>query len=164
MQADVKDQVAEIDAKLTYAEKRWGCTLFYVDSNVDFVRDPNDGHVTGDPAMAAAGFKTLAEHHPTALLMPEHKTAAYWAYTAPYSEYRLGFTGTPQAVRDAWPKAFSVMQVVDGPDLKSAESVATLTAAVRHGDVLLFRPWWDDPQSADILAVLKRAASGGGAS
>ncbi|MDB5325247.1 MAG: Ig domain protein group 2 domain protein [Phycisphaerales bacterium] len=160
MQADVKDQVAEIDAKLKYAEKRWGCTLFYVDSNVDFVKDPNDGHVTGDPAMVAAGFKLLAQHHPNALLMPEHKTAAYWASVAPYSEFRLGYNGTPSIVRDAYPTAFSVMQVVDGPDLKSPEAVSTLTAAVKNGDILLFRPWWDDPQSADIQTILKQALGG----
>ena len=164
MQADVKDQVAEIDAKLAYATKRWGCTLFYVDSNVDFSRDPNDGHVTGDPAMSANGFAKLAAKYKDCLLMPEHKTALYWASTAPYSEFRLGFEGTPQVFRDAWPKAFSVMQVVDGPDLKSPEAAATVTAAVKNGDILLFRPWWDDPQSADILAILQRAASGGGAS
>ena len=149
MQQDVADQPAEIDAKLTYAHKRWGCTLFYVDSNVDFVKDAS-GKVLSDPAMAADGFAWLARRHPDCLLMPEHKADRYWAYTAPYSEYRLGFPGTSDAVRVAYPHAFSVMQVVDGPNLSDPGPVATLTAAIRHGDVLLFRPWWDDPQTADI--------------
>ncbi len=156
MQQDVADQAAEVDAKIAYAHRRWGCTLFYVDSNVDFVKDAA-GQVLSDPAMSAESFHTLAKHHPDCLLMPEHKTGRYWAYTAPYSEFRLGFTGTSDEVRVAYPHAFSVMQVVDGPNLADPGPAAELTADIKHGDVLLFRPWWDDPQTADIEHVYAKA-------
>ena len=149
MQQDVADQTAEIDAKIAYARRRWGCTLFYVDSDVDFVKDAA-GKVLSDPAMSAESFQTLARHNRGCLLMPEHKTDRYWAYTAPYSEFRLGFDGTPDMVRVAYPHAFSVMQVVDGPNLADPGPAGTLAADIKRGDVLLFRPWWDDPQTADI--------------
>jgi hypothetical protein len=149
MQQDVADPVAEMDDKISYAVKRWGCSIFYLDSNVSFVRDAA-GKILDDPALPADDFATLARHHRSCLLIPEHKVARYWAYTAPYSEFRLGFKGTPEDVRLAYPRAFSVMQVVDGPPLGDPEPVRTLTAAINHGDVLLFRPWWDDPQTTDI--------------
>ena len=158
MQQDVSDQVAEIDQKLTYAEKRWGCTLFYVDSNVDFVKDAK-GKVLFDPAMPATGFQKLAREHKNCLLMPEHKTARYWAYTAPYSEFRLGIAGTPQSVREAYPNAFSLLRVVDGPSLSDPDSIAKLTTSIKNGDILLFRPWWDDPQTTDIKHIYDLVAS-----
>ena len=80
MQADVSDQTAEIEKKVQYAQKRWGCTLYYCDSNVDFVKDAK-GKVLNDLAMPAADFKKVAEMHKDCLLMPEHKTSQYWAYT-----------------------------------------------------------------------------------
>jgi hypothetical protein len=158
MQQDVSDQTAEIDEKLTYAQKRWGCTLFYVDSNVDFVKDAS-GKVLNDPAMPAADFKILARLHRDCLLMPEHKAGRYWAYTAPYAEFRLGFASTPPGVREAYPHAFSVLRVVDGPSLSDPDSISKLSAAVKAGDILLFRPWWDDPQTTDIKHIYDVTAS-----
>ena len=149
MQQDTPDPIAEMDAKITYAHQRWGCTVFYLDSNVTYVFDAA-GKILDNPTMPAEGFARLAGHHKNCLLIPEHKTDQYYAATAPYSEFRQGFNGTPDAVRVAYPHAFSVLQVVDGPNLADPGPAATLTAAIRHGDVLLFRPWWDDPQTTDI--------------
>ena len=36
------------------------------------------------------------------------------------------------------------------PSLADPDSISKLTQAIKNGDVLLFRPWWDDPQTADI--------------
>ena len=158
MQTDVPDPIAEMDAKITYAHNRWGCTLFYLDSNVTYVFD-KDGKILDNPTMPAAGFITLAKHHKDCLLMPEHKTSAYWSATAPYSEFRLGFNGTSEETHLAYPKAFSVMQVVDGPALGDPGPQKILTSAIQHGDILLFRPWWDDPQTADIAHIYMSAPS-----
>jgi hypothetical protein len=158
MQQDVSDQTAEMEQKIEYASKRWGCTLLYLDSNVDFVRDAT-GKVLSDPAMPAADFQKLARAHPDCLLIPEHKTGRYWAYTAPYADLRLGFDSTPPGVREAHPHAFSVLRVVDGPSLSDPDSIAKLTASVKHGDILLFRPWWDDPQTTDIQHIYQLVAS-----
>jgi hypothetical protein len=157
-QQDVSDQEAEIDQKITYAQKRWGVTLLYLDSNVDFIRDET-GKVLSDPAMPAADFQKLARAHKDCLLIPEHKTGRYWAYTAPYSELRLGFDSTPPGVLVAYPHAFSVLRVVDGPSLSDPDVVTKLTASVKNGDILLFRPWWDDPQTADIQHIYQLVGS-----
>ena len=156
-QVEVPNPIAMMDAKISYAEKRWGCTLFYIDSNVNFVRDPNDGHVLNDPAMAAADFETLASHHKGCLLMPEHQTARYWAYTAPYCEVDRGVFATPPQVREAYPNAFTVLKVVDGPSLDTVTE--KLVAALHEGDIFLFRPWWDDPTTAQIKSIYEQAAS-----
>jgi len=149
-QEDVDDPVAEMSSKIDYAQKRWGCTIFYVDSNVAYERDPN-GQVTGDPPMAAKDFQALAQKHPNCLLIPEHKTDQYWAYTAPYGELRLGTSSTPEEVRLTYPHGFSVLRVVDGPSLD--DTAAELAASVRAGDVLLFRPWWNDPSNQQIKHI-----------
>jgi hypothetical protein len=157
-QVEVADPVAEMDSKMSYATKRWGCTLFYLDSNVNFVRDAS-GKILNDPAMPAVDFQTLARKHKDCLLIPEHKTARYWAYTAPYSEFRLGFTGTASQIHETYPNAFSVMQVVDGPPLDSETVVNQLAADISAGDILLFRPWWDDPTTAQIKQIYTLAKS-----
>jgi hypothetical protein len=155
-QVEVPDPVAEMDAKMSYATRRWGCSIFYCDSNVNFVRDAA-GKVVSDPAMPAEDFQKLARKHKDALLIPEHKTARYWACTAPYSELRSGLTGTLPQIREVYPDAFTVLQVVDGPPLDSEPVVNTLTAAINGGDILLFRPWWDDPATAQIKQIYDRA-------
>jgi hypothetical protein len=149
MQQDVPDVVAEMDDKINYARQRWGCTIFYCDSNVTYVRDET-GRVLSDPPITVDTFAALARRHPDCLFIPEHKTDRYWAYTAPYSEYRLGINGTPPQVRIAYPDAFSVLRLVDGPDLSTKDSIAALVPNLAAGDVPLFRPWWADPQTDDI--------------
>jgi hypothetical protein len=149
-QQDVSDPVREMSEKIFYAQKRWGCTLFYIDSNVVYERDPN-GQVTGNPPMSADDFHRLAQLHRDCLLMPEHHTDEYWAYTAPYGELRLGTAATPEEIRLTYPHAFSVLRVVDGPPLDGLMN--QLAATVRAGDVLLFRPWWDDPANSQIARI-----------
>ncbi|MBV9491477.1 MAG: hypothetical protein JO069_17405, partial [Verrucomicrobia bacterium] len=52
-----------LDQRITYAQQRWGCTLFYVDSNGD-INHPYDVSI----------FKRLMEKHPDCLLIPEAQT------------------------------------------------------------------------------------------
>ncbi|MBV9848790.1 MAG: hypothetical protein JO250_03795 [Armatimonadetes bacterium] len=46
-QVQVADNLYNLNDKIAYAKKRWGCTLFYVDSNVHF--DPGPAPVTAMP-------------------------------------------------------------------------------------------------------------------
>ena len=94
--------------KITYANKRWGCTLFYVDSN----GDPN---VPYDPAIFERVTQALTRQGIHALLMPEQKTARYYAVTAPYAELRGGHPPRPDFVRRIYPDAFTVLNIADGP-------------------------------------------------
>ena len=142
------DQIVQILLdKITYANTRWGCTLFYVDSN----GDPN---VPYDPAIFERVTEALTKKGVHALLMPEQKTARYYAVTAPYAELRGGHVSTPDAVRRVYPGVFTVLNVADGP--MDADHDALL-AAVRHGDILLFRAWWDDTYNAKVKSIYQEA-------
>lgn len=133
--------------KMLYANKRWGCTLFYVDSN----GDPN---VPFDASIFQRVTNALTRRGVHTLIMPEHQNTRYYAYTAPYDELRGGVASTPADVRRVYPHAFSVISVPDGPvDAHRAE----LVQAVRRGDILLFRAWFDDPYNAQVKRIYQDA-------
>ncbi|BDI32084.1 hypothetical protein CCAX7_41350 [Capsulimonas corticalis] len=133
--------------KMVYAHKRWGCTLFYVDSN----GDPN---VPYDPAIFHNVAVKLKKSGISALIMPEHQNTRYYADTAPYDELRLGVTTTPADIRDVYPGAFSAIYAPDGPLDKDHDA---LVAAVKRGDILMFRGWWADPQNPQISKIYQDA-------
>ena len=147
LEVPLAEQQAVLAAKIRYASERWGCSLYYVDSNVDR-RNQAEG------AMSAEVFRGLAAAFPQVLLIPEQKTADYWACSAPYSELRGGWASTPALARSLYPAAFSVLCVNDGP---LAARHPELVAAVARGDVLLFRAWWDDPEQAEVRAIYREA-------
>ena len=154
-QRDVADSVAEMAAKIAYAKKRWGCTLIYADSTVLHVPRPGGG-VDAIP-MPAAMLARLAARFPDTLIIPEQETPRAWACAAPYNELRQGVAATPALVRALYPKSFSVLQVNDAGDAL-ARRRRDLIDAVRAGDVLLFRSWWDDPDNAVIRDIYAEAA------
>jgi hypothetical protein len=127
----VADVVRELNEKIGYARKRWGCTLFYVDSNGD-----------QNWPVEARKFREVAAANPDVLLIPEHETLGYYAYTAPYCELRRGCTSTLETVRKIYPDAFSVISVTHG-DIRS--NWASLGRAVRSGDILLLKAGFDAP-------------------
>ncbi len=146
-QTDMAQVTQTLIDKALYANKRWGCTIFYVDSN----GDPNMPY----PATVFQNVaKALSQHKITALLMPEHKNVRYYAYTAPYAELRGGNISTPERIRRIYPQAFTVLNVSDG-DMETHHD--ELVAAVKRGDILLFRAWWDDPYNAKVKAVYAEA-------
>ncbi len=149
-QPDMGDVTRTLIAKALYANKRWGCTLFYVDSNGD-PNVPYPASVFSDVAAA------LARRKITALLMPEHQDVRYYGAAAPYDELRGGVLGTPGRIRRVYPGAFTVLCTSDG-DLDGHR--ADLVAAVKSGDILLFRAWWDDPQNAKVKAIYAEAGAG----
>lgn len=149
-QPDMADVTQTLIAKALYANQRWGCTLFYVDSN----GDPNVPYPASVFQNVAAA---LARRKIAALLMPEHKKTRYYGMTAPYDELRGGNLGTPDRIRRVYPSAFTVLCTSDG-DLDGHH--AELVNAVKRGDILLFRAWWDDPQSAKVKAIYAEAGAG----
>jgi hypothetical protein len=65
-------QLADLDAKLTYAYNRWGCRVFYVDSNIA-ADDVTDAEATqGNERWAPAWVYTqLRLRHPDCVICPE---------------------------------------------------------------------------------------------
>ncbi len=143
-QDDSPDPVATLKSKIEYARKRWGCTLFYVDSTVK-----------GNEALDADVFRQAASAFPDVLLMPENETLRDYAYTAPLNSFQHhAVTSTPPGVRDVYPRAFSVLLAGDGDFTKYHDA---LVAAVRRGDILLFHGWWNNPVNARIRAITEEA-------
>jgi hypothetical protein len=146
-QVEVADPARNLMDKIGHAKKRWGCTLFYIDSN-------------GDPnvPLDEDAIRRVAEAHPDVLLIPEHKTVRYYAYTAPYQSLSyLGVASTPDYVRAVYPEAFSVIDT--SKDVTKHR--AALQSAVRRGDILMFNSWPDSPETAEVRAIYEEA---GGAS
>ncbi len=140
-QVESANQYANIAAKIAYAHTRWGATLFYVDSNAML----KNGRIY-DPAI----FKKLNEAFPDCLIVPEHQSTRYYASTAPYQDLLLGETSTPDAARMTYAGAFSVISVCMG-DIDAHHD--QLVAAVRRGDILLFRGWFNAPENAKVTEI-----------
>ena len=146
-QQTVDDPTQLLIDKIAYAKKRWGASLFYVDSN-------------GDPNLPidAGIFRKVLAAHPEVLLVPEHENTRYYAYSAPYRELRQRQIATPLSARLLYPGGFSIINVSDG-DFKSYGTA--VARAVREGDVLLTRAWYPDPAHILIRSIYQRAPRGG---
>jgi hypothetical protein len=115
--------------KIAYARKRWGCTLFYIDSTVTEHRSLN-------PDV----FEAIVNANPNILLIPENESMRYFAYSAPLNSYlQHKITSTPVGARLIYPDAFSVLMAQDGD---RSEDHGPLVESVQHGDILLFNSWY----------------------
>ena len=142
--------------KIKYANTRWGCTMFYIDSNA--THDPFKS--ASDPAayelMSSAIFQQVAAAFPNLLLIPEQKDVRYHAFSIPIRELRQGFPETPAHVRRTYPKACSVIVVNDAA---MDTNHAALLDGVKHGDILMFRAWFQDLAYSDkVISLYKEAA------
>jgi hypothetical protein len=152
---NAEDIVAEIAGKLAYAKKRWGCTLFYVDSTVQW-----DLSAEGEFSLhtiPADIFQALHRQFPDVLLIPEESSVRHFAYTAPYHEIMppQDYTHTPAEVRAVYPDAFSMIRVSDAPLIQ--RDADALVDALRGGDIIMFRTWLDDPDNVPVKQILQRA-------
>ena len=120
-------------------------TLFYLDSNV---------YGVGGSALNHTIYRRLVNKYPDCLIIPEWSTPYDWASTASYRHMNLGMLGTPASVRGLYPDAFSVLNVAD-QDFALKKNA--LIEAVRSGDVLLFRAWWQSPELHWIDAIYTEA-------
>jgi hypothetical protein len=136
LEREVSDPAALLMEKVAWAKNRWGATLFYVDAN-------------GDPSrpLQAEILEKVASAFPDVLLVPEHKNVRYFAFSAPYFSLREGLASTPAAIRAIYPNAFSLVNTADG---QIAQRRDDLVSAVKNGDVLLYRTWFDDPANAEV--------------
>ncbi len=115
---DTSALASELEDKLTYAQKRWGCTVFYVN-----VQAPG---IPEDALIPSAALRTVALRHPDVLLIAENATIAHTAVAA------------GQALRDAVvPPGRTVVRL---PWFGANPTPAVLAAARANGDVLMFDP------------------------
>jgi len=147
--------------KIEYAKKRWGCTIFYIDTNGVYCPQ---GPKAAFEWMLLNGcvLRRVKERHPDVLLIPElnrdslasHDTN--WAYGAQYMELDLNGYGTPPGIRQLYPNAFSLVNIADGP---IEEKRDVLVQAVRNGDILMARGWFADGRNAIVKSIYEEAAA-----
>jgi len=154
---DHRDRVANLNAKIAYAKKRWGCTLFYMDSDVDWSGDPVQipGAEGYSATIDAQLLRELLKANPDILIIPEWEDLRSYAYAAPYSQLNYNkLLAPPPDVLAAYPQAFFVNRC---DEKFSAENEAALVAAVRRGDILLFSGWWASPENAIVKRICEAA-------
>ena len=113
--------------KIDYAQKRWGVTMFYIDSNGG-VRRPDE----------VWQLRSLAKQRPGILLIPEHTYLPYSGFSAPYASLSKGEPASAtKLARKLYPGSFQALDIGDGP-----EESARIAVARSEGDILLFRAWF----------------------
>ncbi len=131
-----------------YALDRWGATLFYVDSNVDANGAPLDASI----------FQQVASVVPDSLIIPEHSTPKYYAYTAPFQSFIFHTDlGTPADVYGYYPHAFSANLINDVDPVKLAQYRPQLTDSARRGDILMAHADYWQTNNPTIVAIYEDA-------
>jgi hypothetical protein len=151
------DPLAEMAGKIAYAKRRWGCTLFYVDTNVTLAlasRGPGKKDGTENWFVRAEQMRRLAAQFPDVLIIPEFQYTGYYSHLSGYRELRGGIASTSERDRLAYPGAFSVINVADGPIVERRDD---LLAGVRRGDILMFRGWFGTRDGALVQGIYDEA-------
>ena len=147
----VEDHVAELADKIAYAKRRWGCTIFYMDTNVKWEKGMWQGNSW---LLPSADLHKLAALHPDVLIFPEFGRFGYWGCCMPYGELRGGSVRTSDTIRAAYPGAGSTLAIGDGDYLGHWDGL--LEGAI-GGDIHLFRGWFGDPRNQLVKRLYQEA-------
>jgi hypothetical protein len=153
--------VERMSRKIEYARERWGCTIFYVDTNgihrpigeeQTFKWTLLDNHI----------WRDLHRRHPDVLLIPEFApNPGQLAYTTTYLQPPY----SPPILRESWrdllPGAFGVSYTVNLNLDDWNEIRPRLLQGIRAGDVMFFRGWFGDRYNNMIKALYDQAYEGG---
>ncbi len=151
---EVKDPVKLISDKIAYAKNRWGCTLFYLDSNVfanDFLTPEQRKEMKVPWIMPVAMIEQLHEAHPDVLIIPEWPGRQYELCSAPYSSVNLGALGSSAAIRSYRPESF---RIVSTNSKSLQENWDNYLETVGGGDILLFNAWYETSE-IPLIRLLK---------
>ena len=128
-----ENPVEVLCGKISYARKRWGCTIFYIDTNCVYRKRGSDEKVTS-ALMSAEQWDQICARNPGVLLVPEHSYIRYYTSSAGYDQQDMGCTVSPPIVKQTWPGAFKCV-TIDVPALRGWD---TLVRMCQGGDVILF--------------------------
>lgn len=148
---EAQSPLERLDAKIRYAQQRWGCTLFYIDTNhFSRPRDRSQRDWAWTSKMISAEtFEELQRRHPDVLLIPEHEYVQYWSSTAPYLQPPDYGRFTDSDVRAIYPDAFSVIFNSTGAAyIKANES--TFVQAITNGDIMASAGWYSDDETVQL--------------
>ena len=130
---------------MRYANQRWGATLFYVDSTLDYT-----GNIT-----PASVFQQLTQTFPGSIFFPEWKTPRDYAYTYPFLDAMNGVTSPDNLTMTVYPNAAGLIRVPEDSKIRAAQN--TLTNAVSAGSILLFDGWYRHPGN-DVVSRIYATA------
>lgn len=151
----IDDVVWEVSQRIQYAQKHWGCTIFYMDTNIyDTWVNGEKKSVIIPPSM----LKELRRLHPDVLIIPELPIAGSHEYMAQYRELRGGYTGTPAADRVKYPGACSVLSLGGSMPGDVEAHWDTLAESVKLGDILFFEGWYPS-EGNELVKLLYQQAS-----
>ncbi|MEX2607193.1 MAG: HEAT repeat domain-containing protein [Kiritimatiellia bacterium] len=160
----VDDPIADMSDKIAYAKKRWGATIFYMDTNVTWPIDtrPLEEDLTrgmwqGNASLiSSADMVDLAQRHPDTLFFPEFPRFGYYSAVGIYGETKTGGRlETPADVRAVYPDAMTVWKLGDVDFLIEWEG---LLQASLDGDVQVFRAWFGDWANAFVKRLQQEKA------
>ena len=137
-----EERVEQLRGKIAYAVKRWNSKLIYIDS---------------DPDVTAAEYQQLHREFPDILLIPEWEHPLHYTATAPlmsFSHHRA--TGTPAAVREMYPGAFSLNFLDELPKATPTER-ALVHQSVLSGDVPVANAWYAAEEWGAISEIYEPA-------
>ncbi len=133
--------VPELSSMITYAKRRFGCTIIYMDSN-SYTTDDTKDNFNPNAIITAAMLKELRKLHPDVMIIPEHPVAGGHEWTVQYRELRGGWTGTPDAELQKYPGAFSVLSLGGGKEYMLEQNWETLVNSIAQGDTAFIYGWY----------------------
>jgi len=136
-----------LSEKVEYAKKRWGCTLFYVDTNdgagfwpkTDEEKAAWPKNPDGTPKWYHAllnedVWAEVLKRHPDVLFTIEHTPLIQYTVNAPFDGLSGPLDGTPPVVKATWPDAFKCLTTIGGGALKDFWRWVEQS---RNGDIIL---------------------------
>ncbi len=138
------DPVHDVQAKIAYAQKRWGATIFPL---------LGDG---GNALTMTTICRRITAASPGVLLIPTGADADTWRWGAPWTNPAQSSTGiTADTARQTLPGAFTVIAPLEGPYLTQHRDA--LVKSVAAGDVMTFRAWSGNPEQRAVKAIYAEA-------
>lgn len=136
--------VERMSRKIEFAKNKWGCTLFYIDTN-GVQRPVGEEQQRKWMLLDPHIWRDLQRRHPDVLLIPEFAAnPGQMAYTTTYLQPPY----SPPVLRASWrkllPGAFGVSYTVNLKREKWQELRPRLIEGVAAGDSMFFRGWFGD--------------------
>ncbi|MER3433516.1 MAG: hypothetical protein C4288_08800 [Leptolyngbya sp. ERB_1_1] len=139
------DAIEGISEKIAYARKRWGATLFYLDSNNEKWVDV---------------IAQVQQKFPDVLLIPEHtnKNPAYFDFSAPLERVDYWKYDLKQQHRQQHPNGFKAILIRDPKYFEQKYKVSLydyLLPKVQAGDLLMVNVWYPDKRFEEVRKLYR---------
>jgi len=142
----VSDPVQQVQAKIAYAERRWGATIF-----------PIIGE-RGDALAMSTICRRISAASPGVLLIPTGADVDTYRWGAPWLNPSQPSTRIPSTTaRQTQPRAFGVIAPLETAYLQQHHD--DLVQAVKAGDVMTFRAWHRNAEQQTVKAIYAEATA-----